>query len=52
MKDMWLQPYDSADIEGYLDVAIGSLREGAQVETDLKMVIMRLGARFHICREI
>ena len=33
--------YDSTDIEGYLDVAIGSLREGAQVETDLKMVIMR-----------
>ena len=31
--------YDSDDIEGYLDVAIGILKEGAEVETDLKRVI-------------
>ena len=31
--------YDSDDIEGYLDVAIGILEEGAEVETDLKRVI-------------
>ena len=31
--------YDTDDIEGYLDVAIGCLPEGAGVETDLKEVI-------------
>lgn len=31
--------YDSDDVEGYLDVAIGSLSEGAEIETDLKQVI-------------
>ena len=31
--------YDTDDIEGYLDVAIGCLPEGAGVETDLKKVI-------------
>ena len=31
--------YDSDDVEGYLDVAIGRLAEGAEIETDLKQVI-------------
>ena len=31
--------YDSTDIEGYLDVTIGHLTDGALIETDLKEVI-------------
>ena len=31
--------YDSPDVEGYLDIAIGDLPEGCKIETDLKEVI-------------
>jgi hypothetical protein len=33
--------YDSPEVEGYLDLAIGDLSEGASVEKDLKSVIVR-----------
>ena len=33
--------YDSPEVEGYLDLAIGDLSEGASVEKDLKSVILR-----------
>ena len=31
--------YDSPEVEGYLDIAIGDLPEGCKIETDLKEVI-------------
>ena len=31
--------YDSPEVEGYLDIAIGDLPEGSEIETDLKAVI-------------
>ena len=33
--------YDSPEVEGYLDLAIGDLSEGASVEKELKSVIVR-----------
>jgi hypothetical protein len=33
--------YDSPEVEGYLDLAIGDLAEGASVEKELKSVIVR-----------
>jgi hypothetical protein len=33
--------YDSPEVEGYLDLAIGYLAEGASVEKELKSVIIR-----------
>ena len=33
--------YDSPEVEGYLDLAIGALSEGARVEKELKSVIVR-----------
>ena len=33
--------YDSPEVEGYLDLAIGDLSEGASVENELKSVIVR-----------